>query len=379
MRRACLAFMMASVARSNPERGDHPSCCGNARLLVLLVVTVRLSSRVIPDIFLRSSACRPQRQRACDTLVPRFAFVLGEQGQDRMPTSRSPTVRRRRLAAELRRLREQSGKTAEATAEVLGWSKAKVSRYELARSGLKPSEVEKLLDVYGVHGEQRKRLLTLAEEATQKGWWEAYADVWDEEQLAYIGLEAEATSVWQWHVNVVSGLLQTEQYARDIFAGYGEMTMLAPSVIERRVETRLLRQRVLTRDQPLELMAVLDESVLRRQRGDRTLMYEQLQHLAETSKLPNVTLRILPLAGPKRLALDSFQILQFSQGQLHDVVSTEILRNYLFVEGDTNTYEFRLAFEHLSQESLGPEESREFILRIARQLWALAAGLCLIR
>jgi hypothetical protein len=177
----------------------------------------------------------------------------------------------------------------------------------------------------------------------------------------------------QWQNNVVPGLLQTEQYARDIFSGYRELTMIAPSVIERRVETRLIRQRVLTRDQPLELNAILDESVLRRQRGDRSVMSEQLQHLAEASKLPNVTLQILPLDGPKGLALDSFTVLQFSQGQLNDVVSTESLRNYLYVEGDTNTYEFRVAFERLSQESLGPEESLEFILRIARQLWALPA------
>ena len=94
-----------------------------------------------------------------------------------MPTSGSPAVRRRRLAAELRRLRGDFGKTAEEVGEFLGWSKAKVSRYELARSGLRPSDVASLLDLYGVHGEQRERLLALAEEATQKGWWEAYSDV----------------------------------------------------------------------------------------------------------------------------------------------------------------------------------------------------------
>src|SRR5580693_6850989 len=111
-----------------------------------------------------------------------------------MPTSGSPTVRRRRLAAELRRLREGSGKTAEAVGKILGWSKAKVSRYELAQSGLKPSDVRSLLDLYGIHGERRQRLLTLAEEATQRGWWEDFTDVLTPELTAFIGLEAEATS-----------------------------------------------------------------------------------------------------------------------------------------------------------------------------------------
>lgn len=292
-----------------------------------------------------------------------------------MSTSGSPTVRRRRLAAELRRLREQSSQTAEAVGNILGWSKAKVSRYELAQSGLKPSDVESLLDVYGVQGERREQLLTLAEEATQKGWWEAYADVLTEEHLAFIGLEAEATSVLQWQVNVIPGLLQTEQYARDIFRGYQVISRSAPAIIERRVQTRMIRQQVLTRDKPLDLTVILDESVLRRQRGDSAVMREQLLHVADVAKRPNVTLRILPLAGPKRLALDSFQILKFGQAHetpLHDVVSAESLINYLYVEGETDTYEFALAFEHLAQESVEPEESRDFVLRAARELWALA-------
>lgn len=295
-----------------------------------------------------------------------------------MSTSGSPAVRRRRLAAELRRLRERSGKKAEEVAGVLGWSKAKISRYELARSGLKPADVESLLNVYGVHGDHRTQLLTLAIEATQKGWWEEYSDILTEEHLAFIGLEAEATSVLQWQINVVPGLLQTRQYAWQIFSGYQDVRALPPTVIDRRVQTRVIRQELLTRDQPLELTAILDESVLRRQRGDHAVMREQLQYLATAAELPNVTLQVLPLEGPKGLALDSFQILRFGKAhetQLHDVVSTESLRGYLYVEGETDTYEFRRAFEHLAQETLGPEQSREFILRTARQLWALPAEL----
>ena len=149
-------------------------------------------------------------------------------------------------------------------------------------------------------------------------------------------------------------------------------------MIERRVQTRLIRQRVLTRDQPLDLAAILDESVLLRQRGDRAVMHAQLLHLVAASEMPNVTLQVLPLNGPKGLATDSFVILHFGQAhetQLHDVVSTEYLRNYLYVEGETDTFEFRRAFEHLARESLGPEESQDLILRTARHLWALPAEL----
>jgi len=290
-----------------------------------------------------------------------------------VPTSGSPTVRRRRLAAELRRLRERSGKTANQVAADLGWSKAKISRYELAQSGLKPRDVARLLDVYSVGGDHRDQLMALAEEATQKGWWEAYSDILAEGHLAFIGLEAEATSMLQWQVNIVPSLLQTEQYARHILLGYREVTTVPPTVVERRVETRLIRQQVLRRDPPLQLNVVLDESVLRRQRGDHSVMREQLQRLAEASDLPNVTVQILPLNRSHRLAVESFTILQFGEAHettLHDVVDTEILSSALYVEGETDTYEFRLAFEHLAKESLPPAPSQDLILRAAQEMWA---------
>src|SRR6266536_1219639 len=125
-----------------------------------------------------------------------------------MPTSGSPTGRRRLLAAHLRRLRADTGKTADEVGRFLGWSKAKISRYELAQGGLKPADVARLLEFYGVQGSDRDQLLALAEEATHKGWWEAYSDILTEGHMAFIGLEAEATSILEWHINVVPGLLQ---------------------------------------------------------------------------------------------------------------------------------------------------------------------------
>jgi transcriptional regulator with XRE-family HTH domain len=289
-----------------------------------------------------------------------------------MPAFGSPTVRRRRLAAELRRLRASTGKTADDVGTILGWSKAKVSRYELARGGLKPSEVARLLDFYEVPSRNRDQLLALAEDATEKGWWDAYSDVLTEGHLAFIGLEAEATSILEWEINVVPGLLQTEKYAREILSGYHQVATISPNAIQRRVETRITRQQLLTRDEPLKLVALLDESVLHRQRGDRSLMYAQLQRLADISKLSNVTIRILPFYRRHMLAVDSFAILRFGhahEAMLHDVVSIEHLSNELYVEGDTDTYQFKLAFDHISEQSLSPPESRELILSIARQVW----------
>lgn len=281
-----------------------------------------------------------------------------------MPISGRP-VQRRRLAAELRRLRTSARKTAEDVGRSVGWSKAKVSRYELAQSSLKPADVAKLLDYYGVQGHHREQLLALAEEATRKGWWESYSDVWTEEHLDFIGLEDEAVSLLEWQINVVPGLLQTEQYAREVLSGQDEVAVISPRAIQRRLETRLIRQRILDRSRPLEYRVLLDESVLRRQRGDRSVMHAQLQRLARAFELPNVTVQILPLNGNHGLAVDSFAILQFGEldeASLHDVVSIDHLSNELYVEGDTDTHQFRLAFRHLSEEALTPRESRDLIL-----------------
>jgi len=261
--------------------------------------------------------------------------------------------------------------TAEEVSRALGWSKSKVSRYELARGGLKPADVLRLLDTYQVEGSQRDQLLALAEEARRRGWWDAYSDVLTEGHQAFIGLEAEATSIREWQLSVIPGLLQTERYAREVLSGYHEVATISPLAISRRLETRLIRQQLLTRDEPLELVTLLDEAVLRRQRGGRAVMRAQLQRLAEAAELPNVTIQILPLNRNHGLAVDSFAILQFGKDQeaaLHDVVSMEHLINELYVEGDTDTYQFRLAFDHLAEESLPPSESRELILSVAREV-----------
>src|SRR6478752_5915059 len=145
----------------------------------------------------------------------------------------SPTVRRRRLAAELREIREDKGKSGDSVAAALKWSTSKISRYERARTGLRPREVERLLDYYQVTGARRALLLGLAEDAAQKGWWEEFADTLSEDYQQFIGLEHEATSMAIWHVDVVAGLLQTDSYARHIISSYGRVEPVAPRMIGR--------------------------------------------------------------------------------------------------------------------------------------------------
>jgi len=285
----------------------------------------------------------------------------------------SPTVRRRRLAAELRRLRDGARLTGDQVAERLGWSPSKISRYELARTGLNPADVGKLLDLYGVDGRQRDELLALAREARLRGWWQAYSDALPEDFLAFIGLEAEARSVRQWHAEVVPGLLQTQAYAREVLRGFQKVAIVTPRQIERRLQARLERQQLLLREPPPELHIVLDESVLLRRLGDNATMDAQLRRMAEVSQLPSVTLQILPLDRQHPLMLGSFVLLTFGderQATLHDVVSTEHLTSEQNLEDEADTYTYRLAFDFLTEVSLGPDESLELITETAGRVWS---------
>ncbi len=293
----------------------------------------------------------------------------------------SPTVRRRRLAAELRGIRESKGKSGDAVAAALKWSPSKISRYERARTGLRPRDVERLLDYYQITGQRRALLLALAQDAAQKGWWEEYADSLSEDYSQFIGLEHEATSIAIWHVDVVPGLLQTQSYAQHIISSYSRVEPVAPGMVGRMVRVRLQRQQVLERD-GLQLTVVLDESVLRRRIGDDAVMHAQLLRLARDAERPNLALRILPLDAQHTVFGESFTIFGFagygfaddSDAMLQDVVSTEQLRSGFTLEGERETYLHRIAFQMLADASLDRSASAELILKTAASHWSGGPG-----
>jgi transcriptional regulator with XRE-family HTH domain len=273
---------------------------------------------------------------------------------------------------ELRRLR--GGRTGTTVAKALGWSPAKVSRYELGQGTFPLEEIEKLLDYYGVTEPRRAQLLDLAAEANERGWWYEYADAVSPEYMEFIGLEAEAATELEWQVEAVPGLLQTEEYARAIHTAHQQVVLMPPGIFERRIRARMIRQELLTtRNPPLALSVVIDEAVLLRKVGSREVMARQLRHLAEMTQLPNVELRILPLGGESSLMADSFVIFGFSPEhettRLGDVVSTESVENYFSIEGETDTYTFRLFFLAFTAAALSPDDSRELILETTRRLW----------
>jgi hypothetical protein len=268
------------------------------------------------------------------------------------------------------------GRSGDAVAAALKWSPSKISRYERAKTGLPPREVERLLDYYKITGDRRRLLLDLARDATQKGWWEEYASTISEDYRQFIGLEHEATSMAIWHVDVVPGLLQTEAYARQIISSYSRVEPVAPGMVGRLVRVRMRRKQVLSRE-ALGISVVLDESVLARKIGTAAVMRDQLLYLAEVADRPDLELRILPLDADHTVVGESFVIFGFgtedSEAVLQDVVSTEQMRSGFILEGERESFLHRIAFQMLAAASLSPVDSKAKILEAA-DMWLHHTG-----
>lgn len=281
-----------------------------------------------------------------------------------VPDKRPPSVRARQLASELRRLRDAATLTGEEAAGRLGWSPSKISRIENGQTAPSPADLRRLLDLYDVSGTQRGRLEQLGQSAGQRGWWDAYSDTLGPEYTALIALEAEAESARWYAPMLVPGLLQTERYARAVISS--GLLIAPPGEVERRVQVKMTRQRVLTRDNPLSLDVVVDEAAILRRVGDAEVMREQLSHLATMAARHNLTLQVLPLAaGPHPATTGEFTILSFPDLIAPDVVYLENMTSDLYVEREAEVYRYGLAFDRLRGLALTANKSAEFIASAA--------------
>ena len=290
-----------------------------------------------------------------------------------MPEYGSPAVRRRRLAAELRRLRERAGFRGEQVAEQLGWSASKVSRIELHRTGIKQRDLRQLLDLYGVQDERhRESLIALAEESSKAARLDHATASLPEEYAASVIAEAEAQSVWTWDPLIVPGLLQTADYARSVMSGWREMFPVPPGEINRRVEARLLRQRVLAREPGFTLLTVIDESVLARGVAPAPVMRAQLAHLVRQAQRPNITVRVLALTGRQSVLTGAFTYMKFAQVHdvpMHDMVIVEHLTGSEQVEDENESYKYFTAFRALTERAQSERESLRLIRKYHAEKW----------
>lgn len=279
----------------------------------------------------------------------------------------SPTVKRKRLGIELRRLREQAGLTCEQVGEQLDCSGTRVSRIETGRISAGPGDVREMLEVYGIGGDEAAALVQLARDARKKGWWHTYdmsLPAWFE---AYVGFEAEATTFRDFQPLYIPGLLQTEDYARAVLQAAPAQG--APEDIDRQVGLRIQRQGILTGDHPPELWFVLSETALRVQVGGPAVMTAQLRHLADLAARPNIKLQVLPFTTAAHVnPVTGFRILDFPDPRDPTVVYIEHLTGALFLEREEEVRQYSTIFDHLRAEALGIAPSIQLISRIADEI-----------
>ncbi|WP_081236322.1 helix-turn-helix domain-containing protein [Streptomyces viridosporus] len=275
-----------------------------------------------------------------------------------------PAVRRRKLGAELRTLRASAGFTSGEAARLVGWHQSKVSRIETGTSGVKPADVRSLLDAYGVTDPQlRELLLMLSGSGDGDGrhhWWHAYRGVLPPTYRDFISLESQASAMRTLETTVIPGLLQTPEYARAVTQAALEGA--SEERLDALVEVRLARQDVLRADPPLELSAVLDEAVLRREVGGPGVMTRQLARLVEAARLPQVRLQVLPFSAGAHIGVTGpFVIFSFSRTSDLDVVVLDHLTSSLHLERKEDLRAYSEAFNALSIHALSPEDSLDFI------------------
>ncbi|QIB45213.1 helix-turn-helix domain-containing protein [Streptomyces aureoverticillatus] len=282
-----------------------------------------------------------------------------------MASNVNPTVRRRRLGQELRRLRELKGMTAEEVAERLLVSQSKISRLENGRRSISQRDVRDLCGVYEVEDHRIvDSLMQMAKDSRQQGWWHSFGDI---PYSVYIGLETDAASLRVYDPQVVPGLLQTRPYAEALITGALPETI--PTDIEKRVQVRMRRQeRIAAPENPLRLWTVLDESALRRVVGTRALMREQLEYLVEQSQLPHVTVQVIPFDMGAHPGLNGqYAILEFPDASDSSVVCIEGVTSDLYLEKANDVQQYSVMYEHLRAQALNVEQSRQLIADLAKE------------
>jgi transcriptional regulator with XRE-family HTH domain len=274
---------------------------------------------------------------------------------------KSPTVQRRRLAGELRRLREDKCLTRDDVADMLGWSRSKVYKIEAALVGAKPRDVTDLLDIYGVDEiGDRERLTDRARAASEPGWWRKYRDVISAQYSEYIGLETEAYQVQTYQPLMIPGLFQTESYARELTVGASPDEPVER--FERKVAVRLARQSRLFEADPLRVWAVINEEVLTHIVGDLKVMREQIDWLYKLIELPNVNLQILRAERGAHPGVEgAFSVLSFAEPTDGDVVYVSCPAGELYLEDADDVRRCKLALDHLRTKAIEPSNTLYYL------------------
>jgi len=263
----------------------------------------------------------------------------------------------------LRQLREQARLTPDEATKQLGWSSSKLSRIEAGRIKISEADLVAACELYGADSATTAGLVQLARDAARRGWWTAYADVFTG---SYIALEAEATIIRTWEPLFVPGLLQSEDYAREVIAA--RHPDLGSGELSRRVDARMQRKARLLGASAPKFHAIIDEGVLRRPIGSRDVMARQLAYLLEQGARPTITIQVLPFAAGAHPGLEGpLSVLSFEADD-PDVGYVESLAGEIYVEAADQVRQLMLLFGRLAETALSPDESAALIAAARSEL-----------
>ncbi|WP_432152008.1 helix-turn-helix domain-containing protein [Streptomyces sp. bgisy029] len=284
-----------------------------------------------------------------------------------MPSHPRPTVRRRRLGAELKRLRERAGVRMEDAAERIGGDKPKISRQENGRQGVSKLEIEALLELYRVSDDRLwTALITLAREGRRKGWWAQYSDILPAGFQGRLSIESDAARILTFQSMLVPGLLQTAEYATEVIRAAGKSA--TEDQIKSYIEVRASRQEILARDNPPQYVCLLDEAVLRREVGGPAVMAGQLGKILEVNNPPRLTIQVVPLSQGWHAGADgAFNIYSYPDPMDLDVVNLDYLDGALYLEEDLPVERYQLAFDELRAAALASRQSMELVSSVRRE------------
>lgn len=282
-----------------------------------------------------------------------------------MATKKSaPTIRLRRLAGQLRRLRDGTELRREDVEEKTGINSTTLYRIETARTRPQYRTLAALLKLYGVPSDEQERLKALYKQSANQGWIQPWHEDLREEYTAYINFEAGAHGVRNYSGQFIPGLLQTEDYARAVIRGV--LHGATDEQVEDRVRTRMERQALLSKESPLKLWVIIDESALRREVGGRTVMREQLEHLRKAAKAPHVTVQVIPFSSGAHPGMPGeFIALDFEDPLDTDLIHVDGQAGEIFLESDVDIKRFRADFDHLVAVAESPDDSVALITEIA--------------
>ncbi len=277
-----------------------------------------------------------------------------------------PTVRLRRLAGELRRLREAAGLSRETVTARTGLDESSIYRVETAQTRPQRRTVIALLGTYGITDQHKiDELVELAKNAGQPGWVQTYEEYLPEQYTVYIGFEGEASSLSNYETVFVPGLLQIEDYARAVIRGV--VPAITEEQVEQRVEVRMRRQDVFKRTDPMRFWAVIDEAAIRRQVGGAEIMRAQLQYLADAAGAPHITVQLVPYeAGAHPGMPGSFVVMEFPDPSDPALVYTDSMAGDLFLEKESDVIRYRATFQQLVAQALSPAQTRKILREAAK-------------